>query len=70
MRVIDKDKYKRSVAETWKDAANAKLEMVKTGKAAVYWHHCNLLTYGLAEWNARSAWRQAGLHQAPWECRH
>ena len=32
MRIIAKDKYKRSVAEVWKDAANANLEMVKTGK--------------------------------------
>lgn len=74
VRIIEKDKYRRSVAEVWKDAANANLEMVKTGKAAVYWRHCNSLTYGLAEWKARSAdagiWQQSGLHQAPWEYRH
>jgi len=74
VRIIEKDKYKRSVAEVWTDAANANLEMVKTGKAAVYWRHCNSLTYGLAEWKARSGgagiWRQAGLHQMPWAYRH
>ena len=74
VRIIAKDKYKRSVAEVWKDAANANLEMVKTGKRAVYWHYCRLLAYGLAEWNSRSAnpgiWRQTGSHQSPWEYRH
>lgn len=74
VRVIEKDNYRRFVAEVWKDRANANLEMVKTGKAAVYWRHCNSPTYGLAEWKARSVgagiWRQRGLHQTPWEYRH
>ncbi|MGH6636076.1 MAG: thermonuclease family protein [Gammaproteobacteria bacterium] len=74
IRIVDKDKYRRSVAEIRKNAENANLEMVKDGKAAVYWRHCSSLIYGLAEWNARSAdagiWRQAGLHQTPWEYRY
>lgn len=74
VKIIEKDKYQRSVAEIWKDAANANLEMVTTGKAAVYWRHCSSATYGLAEWQARSAgagiWRQIGLHQTPREYRH
>lgn len=74
IRIVDKDKYRRSVAEIRKDAENANLEMVKSGKAAVYWRHCNSLTYGLAEWKARSTdtgiWRQAGLQQTPWKYRH
>jgi len=74
VRIIEKDKYRRSVAEVWTDAANANLEIVKAGKAAVYWRHCNSVTYGFTEWKARLAnagiWRQAGLHQAPWEYRH
>ena len=74
IQIVDKDKYRRSVAEITKNAENANLEMVKTGKAAVYWRHCKSLTYGLAQWQARSAhagiWRQTGLHQTPWEYRH
>lgn|GEM_PF-1840841 len=37
VRITEKDKYKRSVTDVWKDAANANLEMVKSGKAAIYW---------------------------------
>lgn len=74
IQAIDKDKYRRSVAEITRGGKNANLEMVKSGKAAVYWRHCNSLSYGLAEWKARLAgtgiWRQAGLHQTPWEYRH
>ncbi|MGH8579352.1 MAG: thermonuclease family protein [Gammaproteobacteria bacterium] len=50
-----------SVAEVWQDAANANSEMVKAGKAAVYWRHCNSPTYGLVEWKGRSA--GAGIWQ-------
>ncbi|MGH8660100.1 MAG: thermonuclease family protein [Gammaproteobacteria bacterium] len=74
IRIVDKDEYRRSVAEIRKDGKNANLEMVKTGNAAVYWRHCNSLIYGLAEWKARSGnvgiWRHTGSHQSPWEYRH
>jgi len=74
VRVKDKDKYRRSVAEVWKDGTSMNLKMIQAGKVAVYWQHCNSATYGLAEWKARlvsaGIWRQRGLHQRPWKYRH
>jgi endonuclease YncB( thermonuclease family) len=74
LQVVDQDKYGRSVAEVWKGGININLKLAEAGQAAVYWQHCESLSYGVAEVKARLAdagiWRQLGLHQRPWAYRH
>jgi endonuclease YncB( thermonuclease family) len=74
LRVVDRDKYGRFVAEVWKAGVNVNLKLVEAGQSAVYWQHCDSLSYGLTEVKARLShvgiWRQWGLHQRPWEYRH
>ncbi len=73
LRVQDKDRYGRSVAEVLAGKRDINLAMVRDGQAAVYRAYCNDRRFDQAETQARKGklgiWAQPGLQQRPWESR-
>jgi len=73
LRVQDKDRYGRTVAEVLAGGWDINLVMVRDGQAAVYRTFCDDRRFVQAETQARKAklgiWAQPGLQQRPWEYR-
>jgi len=73
LRVQDKDRYGRTVADVQAGGRDINLAMVRDGQAVVYRQFCDDDHYRQAETQARKAklgiWVQPGLQQRPWEYR-
>jgi len=73
LRMEDKDRYGRTVADIQAGGRDINLAMVRDGQAAVYRQFCDDDHYRQAETQARKAklgiWVQPGLQQRPWEYR-
>lgn len=69
LRVIDQDRYQRSVAQVFADERDLGLEMVRQGRAIVYESYNHSPAYQQAENEARQArrgiWEQSGSQQNP-----
>jgi len=76
LKIYDKDKYGRQVAEVIKGNENLNQLMVQTGQVVVYPRYCpaGFTEYYQAEEQARQSrkgvWRKSGLQQQPWKWRH
>ncbi len=64
------DNYGRKLAEVFVKGKNINLEMVKSGKSAVYARYCPLQQYFQAAYYAQidqlGIWSRWGLQQTPW----
>ncbi len=73
LRVEDKDRHGRTVAEVLAGGRDINLAMVSAGQAAVYRAFCEDRRFDQAETQARQArlgiWAQPGVQQRPWEYR-
>ena len=69
LRVIDQDRYGRTVAQVFADDRDAGLEMVRLGRAVVYEQYNDSASYRQAEAEARQArrgiWARSGSQQDP-----
>ena len=69
LRVIDQDRYGRTVAQVFSNNRDAGLEMVRQGRAVVYEQYNDSAAYRQAEAEARQArrgiWARSGSQQDP-----
>ena len=69
LRVIDQDRYGRTVAQVFTGSRDAGLEMVRQGRAVVYEQYNDSAAYQQAEAEARQAkrgiWQRSGSQQDP-----
>lgn len=74
LRVQDKDRYGRTVAEVLAGGRDINLAMVRDGQASVYTPYCHDSLYFTAEASAREKrlgiWDKPGIQQTPWNYRH
>lgn len=70
VRIVDTDRYGRSVARLYGIGGDVGLALVREGMAVVYREHCHDTRYDEAEAAARRArlgvWAEPGLQQLPW----
>jgi endonuclease YncB( thermonuclease family) len=73
LKVKDKDRYGRVVAQLYYHNQDLGLELVRQGGAVVYAQYNNDMSYQTAQVQAKQkrlgVWSQAGAQQAPWEWR-
>jgi len=74
LRVQDKDRYGRTVADVQAGGRDINLAMVRDGQASVYTPYCHDSLYFTAEASAREKrlgiWDKPGMQQTPWNYRH